>query len=324
MPHVVVVGAGVFGAWTAHHLRAAGAQVTLIDAYGPANPRASSGDQSRILRCGYGADEIYSDLARRSLDQWRALEERSGGIALASVRGAAAGGGRRPVLRRDADRRSSEGGLCCSRCSTRRAFARAIRTSTPATSRWHCSSQSAACSWRGVPCARWSGAGAVRDRVSPRAGRVVPHRRVRLTLGAPGRRRRRAGRRLRVCLRSMAAVGVSARRSAVASVRRVRPSIYFGDAGRRRSLRAGAHASVDRSSGGHLRHPRPGGLRRESRASTSMARRSIRTPTIGRPERRRNRPRPRVGRAAVPGDEGCARRRRHASASTRTPRTAIS
>jgi sarcosine oxidase len=77
MPHVVVVGAGVFGAWTAHHLRAAGAQVTLIDQYGPANPRASSGDHSRILRCGYGADEIYSRFARRSLVQWQALDERS-------------------------------------------------------------------------------------------------------------------------------------------------------------------------------------------------------------------------------------------------------
>ena len=77
MSHVVVVGAGVFGAWTAHHLRAAGARVTLIDQYGPANPRASSGDHSRILRCGYGADGIYSEFARRSLIQWRALDERS-------------------------------------------------------------------------------------------------------------------------------------------------------------------------------------------------------------------------------------------------------
>jgi sarcosine oxidase len=82
MPHVVVVGAGVFGSWTAHYLHGAGAEVTLIDQYGPANPRASSGDQSRILRCGYGADEIYSDLARRSLDQWRSLEARAGGTRL--------------------------------------------------------------------------------------------------------------------------------------------------------------------------------------------------------------------------------------------------
>jgi monomeric sarcosine oxidase len=78
MPQVVVVGAGVFGTWTAHHLAAAGCGVTLVDAYGPANPRASSGDQSRILRCGYGADEIYSQLARQSLDAWRALEQRAG------------------------------------------------------------------------------------------------------------------------------------------------------------------------------------------------------------------------------------------------------
>jgi sarcosine oxidase len=78
MPHVVVVGAGAFGTWTAHHLRAAGRDVTMVDAYGPASPRASSGDQSRILRCGYGADEIYSQWARRSLDQWCALEKRTG------------------------------------------------------------------------------------------------------------------------------------------------------------------------------------------------------------------------------------------------------
>jgi glycine/D-amino acid oxidase-like deaminating enzyme len=50
----------------------------VIDAYGPANPRASSSDQSRILRCGYGADEIYSEFARRSVEQWRALQQRAG------------------------------------------------------------------------------------------------------------------------------------------------------------------------------------------------------------------------------------------------------
>jgi monomeric sarcosine oxidase len=76
MPQVVVVGAGVFGTWTAHHLVSAGCGVTLVDAYGPANPRASSSDQSRILRCGYGTDEIYSAFARQSVEQWRALQER--------------------------------------------------------------------------------------------------------------------------------------------------------------------------------------------------------------------------------------------------------
>ena len=30
------------------------------------------------MRCGYGPDVIYSELARRSLDQWRALNDRLG------------------------------------------------------------------------------------------------------------------------------------------------------------------------------------------------------------------------------------------------------
>jgi monomeric sarcosine oxidase len=74
---VVVVGAGVFGAWTAYHLAEAGARVTLVDAYGPGNSRSSSGDESRILRCGYGPDEIYSRFARRSRDFWRDLDARN-------------------------------------------------------------------------------------------------------------------------------------------------------------------------------------------------------------------------------------------------------
>src|SRR5262245_45090542 len=74
--HVVVVGAGVFGTWTAFHLRQRGAKVTLVDAYGAANSRSSSGDETRIVRCGYGPDQIYSQFARRSLEQWRELSER--------------------------------------------------------------------------------------------------------------------------------------------------------------------------------------------------------------------------------------------------------
>lgn len=70
---VGVVGAGVFGAWTAYQLRRAGADVLLIDAYGPANSRASSGGESRILRLGYGPDEIYTRMAQRSLVLWRQL-----------------------------------------------------------------------------------------------------------------------------------------------------------------------------------------------------------------------------------------------------------
>jgi len=73
-----VVGAGVFGAWTAHHLLAAGHKVTLIDAWGPAHARASSGGESRMTRAGYGKDEIYARMALDSLPQWKALSAVSG------------------------------------------------------------------------------------------------------------------------------------------------------------------------------------------------------------------------------------------------------
>ena len=43
---VAVIGAGVFGAWTAHHLRRAGKRVVLIDGFGAANSRASSAPRS--------------------------------------------------------------------------------------------------------------------------------------------------------------------------------------------------------------------------------------------------------------------------------------
>jgi len=74
----VVVGAGVFGAWTATHLSRQGKRVLLLDAWGPAHARASSGGESRMTRAGYGADEIYTRMAWASLGQWRSLSERAG------------------------------------------------------------------------------------------------------------------------------------------------------------------------------------------------------------------------------------------------------
>lgn len=70
---VVVVGAGVFGAWTAWHLAKRGQRVLLVEAYGPGHSRASSGGESRIIRMSYGTDEIYTRWSRRSLDQWKSL-----------------------------------------------------------------------------------------------------------------------------------------------------------------------------------------------------------------------------------------------------------
>lgn len=68
---VAVIGAGVFGVWTAYQLRRTGAAVLLLDAYGPGNSRASSGGESRIMRLGYGPDAIYTRSAQRSLQLWQ-------------------------------------------------------------------------------------------------------------------------------------------------------------------------------------------------------------------------------------------------------------
>lgn len=72
---VVVVGAGSFGAWTGWHLTKRGQKVLLVDAYGPANALASSGGESRIIRMGYGAEEIYTRWSQSSLTQWKTFFE---------------------------------------------------------------------------------------------------------------------------------------------------------------------------------------------------------------------------------------------------------
>ncbi|HYL62733.1 MAG TPA: FAD-dependent oxidoreductase [Candidatus Methylomirabilis sp.] len=68
---VAVIGAGVFGAWSAWHLTRRGRRVILLDEYGPGNSRASSGGETRIIRMGYGTDEIYTRSSQRSLAQWK-------------------------------------------------------------------------------------------------------------------------------------------------------------------------------------------------------------------------------------------------------------
>jgi len=60
---VAVIGAGSFGSWSAWHLAQAGASVLLLDAWGPGHSRSSSGGESRIIRMGYGADQIYTRMA---------------------------------------------------------------------------------------------------------------------------------------------------------------------------------------------------------------------------------------------------------------------
>ena len=77
-PEVTVIGAGSFGAWTSMYLQRAGTQVTMIDQYGPANSRSTSGGETRGVRSSYG-DRIHGPLWARwaieSMARWKAWDE---------------------------------------------------------------------------------------------------------------------------------------------------------------------------------------------------------------------------------------------------------
>src|SRR5687768_16697542 len=73
-PRIVVAGAGAFGGWTALHLRRLGANVTLVDSWGPGNARSSSGGETRVIRAIYGADREYTEMVRRAHTMWETLD----------------------------------------------------------------------------------------------------------------------------------------------------------------------------------------------------------------------------------------------------------
>src|SRR5512132_3987189 len=73
---VIVVGAGAFGAFSALSLLRRGARVTLLDAWGPGNSRASSGGETRVIRGVYGSDRIYTQMAARAFQLWAENEKR--------------------------------------------------------------------------------------------------------------------------------------------------------------------------------------------------------------------------------------------------------
>lgn len=75
-PRVAVVGAGAFGGWTALQLRRMGADVTILDAWGPGNTRASSGGETRVIRATYGTRAVYTALAARAMELWRDHDQR--------------------------------------------------------------------------------------------------------------------------------------------------------------------------------------------------------------------------------------------------------
>jgi glycine/D-amino acid oxidase-like deaminating enzyme len=80
---VVVVGAGVLGAWSALSLARRGLTVVLVEQQTPGHVRASSGGESRLIRCAHGEDATFTRMAHRALADWTALEAEAGRPLLA-------------------------------------------------------------------------------------------------------------------------------------------------------------------------------------------------------------------------------------------------
>ena len=77
-PDVVVVGAGSFGMWTALHLLRLGATVSVVDTYGPANSRSTSGGETRGVRSSYGGRDhglLWARWATESMRRWQQWDE---------------------------------------------------------------------------------------------------------------------------------------------------------------------------------------------------------------------------------------------------------
>jgi len=74
----VIVGAGTFGASLAWWLAREGVRVTLVDQFEPGDRRATSGGESRLIRCAHGADPLYTASAHRARTLWRELEAECG------------------------------------------------------------------------------------------------------------------------------------------------------------------------------------------------------------------------------------------------------
>jgi glycine/D-amino acid oxidase-like deaminating enzyme len=74
----IIVGAGTFGASLAWRLARGGAKVTLVDQFEPGDRRATSGGETRLIRCSHGDEQDYTAMARTARGLWRELEAETG------------------------------------------------------------------------------------------------------------------------------------------------------------------------------------------------------------------------------------------------------
>ena len=77
-PDVAVIGAGIFGLFTALYLQRLGASVAVIDMYGPGNSRSTSGDETRGVKSSYGSRPFglqWAAWATEATDRWMRWDE---------------------------------------------------------------------------------------------------------------------------------------------------------------------------------------------------------------------------------------------------------
>ena len=82
---LIVVGAGAMGAWTALHAARSGRRTILVDAWGIGHSRATSGDETRIIRASHGRDRFYARWSRRAREAWVTLGQELGQPVLLEV-----------------------------------------------------------------------------------------------------------------------------------------------------------------------------------------------------------------------------------------------
>jgi sarcosine oxidase len=91
---VVVVGGGVIGTSTARWLAARGRNTLLLERFEIGHARGSSGGPTRIFRLTYDHPD-YVRMARRALEEWRALEDEAGERLMITTAGLDLGAGGR-------------------------------------------------------------------------------------------------------------------------------------------------------------------------------------------------------------------------------------
>lgn len=78
-PDILIIGAGVFGMFTAHYLRERGYDCMVVDQHGPGNSRATSGGETRGVRTSYGDrphGKEWARWAKMSIERWKEWDAR--------------------------------------------------------------------------------------------------------------------------------------------------------------------------------------------------------------------------------------------------------